>query len=93
MEELQELPQGSTGPFEVVSHIGGLGKKTWHLRQLQSGHEYTVNPATTLDWPKAKKSPPGPCIILSIDGSFMVGMHLGSGAVFADRSPPTGIKI
>ena len=92
MENTQELTQGIGGPFEVVGYIGVPGKKTWHLRQKQTGQEYRVTPDTTASWQKAKKPPKGPCIILSIKGSTMVGMHLETGTIFDDNAPPTGLK-
>ena len=93
MKNIQELSQSTNGPFEVVGHIGGLGQKTWHLRQMQSGQEFKVKPTTAADWPKVKKPPKGPSIILSTHGSTMVGMHLETGSVFAGRIPPTGLKL
>lgn len=87
-----ELPQGVTGPFEVVSQDGLIGKKTWVLRQKSSGMEFIVTPNTASSWSKKPKPPGGPNIILSMNGPSMVGLHLPTGVVFDDKAPPTGVK-
>lgn len=88
-----ELTQDIKGPFEVASYDGNvIGKKTWVLREVNTGKQFTVTPDTTSNWPKERKQPGGPCIILSVSGPTMIGMHLGTGAVFSDHAPPTGVK-
>lgn len=93
MTTSQELTQDVKGPFEVVSYEGeAIGKKTWLLRQTTSGQIFAVTQNTTSSWPKSRKPQGGPCIILSVEGASMVGMHLATGLVFSDKSPPTALN-
>lgn len=87
-----ELTQDITGPFEVVSQEGLIGRKTWVLQQVSSGMSFVVTPNTTSSWSKRQKPPGGPNIILSMNGPSMVGLHLPTGVVFDDKAPPTGVK-
>lgn len=85
-----ELTQDVKGPFEVVSYEGDtIGQKTWLLRHKETSTIFKIGPNTTSGWVKSRKPSGGPCIILSVEGGSMVGLHLVSGVVFSDKAPPT----
>lgn len=87
-----ELPQHIKGPFEVVSYQGeAVGHKVWLLRETRSGDEFIITSNTASLWPRERKPPRGSCIILSLDGVAMIGMHLATGIVFSEHAPPTNL--